>query len=170
VEAATQRCARPSGASLQLLHAGRRIRCVYQAVAVSIVRWTEPHFKSELTPVKVERHDRKQERKKELEDAYAIVNERDRNLCWVTGAHLDPAAVDPRNRREHHHLKGRRVRPEWVTRPERIILVSALAHDLITKGWIAVEGTDARKPIFFHYTELAKSKPIVIKRRNVRAE
>lgn len=129
--------------------------------------WDRPMFKHDLTPVKVERHNRKAARKLALEEAYAVVDKRDQNICWVTGAHLSPGAADPKVRREHHHLKGRRVRPEWVTQPERIILVSALAHDLITKGWIAVEGTDARRQLFFHYTDLAKSRPIVIKRRNL---
>lgn len=119
------------------------------------------------TPVSVQRHDRKKARKLALEEAYEAVNKRDGNVCWVTGRRLDPSAPNAADRREHHHLKGRRVRPEWREKPERIILVSALAHDLITKGWIAVEGDDARKPIFFHYTELAKSRPVQIQRKNM---
>jgi hypothetical protein len=130
-------------------------------------RFTKPAFKHDETPVKVERHNKRAAKKLALEDAYAIVDKRDGNTCWVTSVYLEPAAVDPKFRREHHHLKGRRVEPSWVTKPERIILVSALAHDLITKGWIAVEGVDARKPIFFTWTALAKSKPLVIKRRNM---
>jgi hypothetical protein len=40
--------------------------------------------------------------------------------------------------------------------------VAAEAHELITRGWIAVEGTDARKPLFFHWTALAKTTPFEI--------
>lgn len=127
-------------------------------------------FKHEMVPVKVARIKRKQDRAAELDKAYEAVNLRDQNWCWVTGAYLQPTAIDAAQRREHHHLKGRRVQPSWVTKPERIILVSALAHDLITKGWILVEGTDARKPIFFHWAPFVKPsmKVLVIKRRNVR--
>jgi hypothetical protein len=135
---------------------------------MSLVQWKrgESHFKSADTPVKVQRHDRKKAREEALEKAYAVVNNRDHNTCRATGRRLDPAAIDPAFRREHHHLKGRNVRPDWRDKPERICLVSALAHDLITKGWIDVEGTDARKPLFFHYTALAKSRPIQLKRHN----
>jgi hypothetical protein len=94
-----------------------------------------------------------------LRDAYADVDRRDAGYCWVTGQYSSPHCPDPRYRREHHHLKGRRVRPDWVFRPERIITVTKEVHDYITAGWIAVEGCDARKPLFFHWTELAKRKP-----------
>jgi hypothetical protein len=124
-------------------------------------------WKHDITPSVVERHERRKQRQQALEDAYKAVDVRDGNRCWVTGQHLDPSAVDPASRREHHHLVPRsrsKARREDVN---NIILVSALAHSLITKGWIAVEGEDARKPIFFHYTELAKSRPLIIKRRNM---
>ena len=107
--------------------------------------------KFEEVPAKIARHQRKVAKEKELEDAYEVVNQRDGNVCWVSGEYLQPGAVEAKSRREHHHLKGRRVRPEWVTKPERIILVSALVHDLITRGLIEVEGDDARKPLFFHW-------------------
>lgn len=133
---------------------------------MSLVRWTEPHFKSDLVPGSVQRHNRKKARQEALEKAYEAVNERDGNKCRVTGTPLSASAVDPAHRREHHHLRGRRVRPEWRERPERICLVSKLAHDLITAGWIEVEGDDARKVLCFHWTSLAKSKPLIIKRHN----
>jgi hypothetical protein len=65
-------------------------------------------------------------------------------------------------------LRGRRVRPDWRDKPERICLVSAFVHDLITNGWITVEGTNANQPLFFHWNdEFAKGKrPIVLKRHN----
>lgn len=130
----------------------------------------KPQWKHELTPVKVERHQRRKAKAEALVDAYAKVDKRDHGSCWVTGRVLSPSAVEPAHRREHHHLKGRRVEPSWVTKPERIITVSALAHDLITRGWIVVEGTDARKPIFFHWASFVKpeQKVLVIKRRTVR--
>lgn len=126
-------------------------------------------FKSDLTPVKVERHNRRQAKQKALEDVYKRVDARDRNTCRVTGRSLTAGAVDSGSRREHHHLVQRSRSRARRADEHNIILVSALAHDLITRGWIAVEGTDARKALFFHWTALAKSKPIVIKRANPRS-
>lgn len=133
---------------------------------MSLVRWTEPHFKSDEAPLSVQRQDKRKARQECLEAAYAVVNKRDGNRCRVTGKPLDPAATDPAHRREHHHIAGRRVRPEWREDPDRIILVSRVAHELIERGWIDVEGDDASQPLFFHYTPLAKSRPIVIQRHN----
>lgn len=139
---------------------------------MSFVRWTAPHQKWDETPGVVQRSDRKREKEKQLAEAYAVVDKRDQNRCRATGATLAPAAVDPKQRREHHHLRGRRVRPDWIYRPERICLVSAFVHDLITRGWIEVEGTDARKPLFFSWNDdIAKGRrPLVIKRHNPRGE
>lgn len=126
--------------------------------------------KSAEAPLSVQRLGKRKARQEALEAAYAVVDKRDGNRCRVTGKHLDAAAVDPSHRREHHHLRGRRVRPDWRERPERICLVSRLAHDLITNGWIDVEGDDARKPLFFSWTALAKSRPLQIKRWNPRGK
>lgn len=113
----------------------------------------------------IERKAKKLANAQKLADAYAEVDKRDQSICWVTGKFLTPGAVSPEDRREHHHLKGRRVRPEWVYRPERIITVSALAHALIEGAFIDVEGDDARKPVFFHWNAAAmkgQPKPLVI--------
>lgn len=120
-------------------------------------------FKHDMEPRAVSRRKRRAADEKALREAYADVDAREAGYCQVTGRYTQPGHVDARIRREHHHLKGRRVRPEWVTRSERIILVTAEVHRLITLGWIAVEGCDARKPLFFHWTSLAKSKPFEIK-------
>jgi len=119
------------------------------------------------TPRAVTKHRKRVEADAELQQAYADVDVRDAGYCWITGRYTVPGAVDPRQRREHHHLKGRNVKPEWVTKPERIITVCAEAHSLITQGWIVVEGTDARKPIFFHYAAHVKPsmRPFVIRSR-----
>lgn len=116
-------------------------------------------------PSVVQRYRKRVDETAALKQAYADVDIRDGGICWVTGRYTQPGAVDPRNRREHHHLKGRNVMPSWVTKPERIITVSREAHALITAGWIVVEGTDARRPIFFHYANFVKphQKPFVIK-------
>jgi hypothetical protein len=123
-------------------------------------------FKHDMEPRAVSRRKRRAADEKALADAYADVDARDAGYCLVTGRYTQPGAVDARVRREHHHLKGRNVKPEWVTRPERIITVAAEVHELITLGWIAVEGTDARKVLRFHWTELAKGKrPFEIRAR-----
>jgi hypothetical protein len=137
---------------------------------MSLVRWTEPHFKSDLTPVKVERHDRRKARQEALDAAYRAVEIRDKGICWVTGRHLTAGAIDPANRREHHHLVKRSQSKALRERPMNIILVSALAHDLIERGWILIEGKRADRPIFFHWHPDAKSRPLVIRRRNLHAE
>lgn len=137
-------------------------------------RWPkgETRFKAAEEPRVVTRAKRKRAAEQSLEDAYALVDLRDKSICWVTGRHTHPKAVSASLRREHHHLKGRRVMPEWVHRPERILTVCAEAHQLITLGWIVVEGTDARRPVFFHYAPFVKpeQKTLVIKRKNVRPE
>jgi hypothetical protein len=122
--------------------------------------------KSELEPGVISRRKRRAEESKALTEAYAEVDARDAGICQVTGRYTQPGAIDPRVRREHHHLRGRNVRPEWVTKAEHIVLVCAEAHQLITMGWIAVEGTDARKPLRFHWTDLCKGRrPFEIRAR-----
>jgi hypothetical protein len=117
-------------------------------------------FKHDAVPASIERKVRKAEAAKDLADAYAEVDRRDGSICWVTGAFTGGVGDLAR---EHHHLKGRNVKPEWVTKPERIITVTRLAHRLITLGWIVVEGTDARKPIRFHWAAFVKPEQRVIR-------
>lgn len=132
---------------------------------VVVVMAFHPQPKGE--PGLITRHRRKVAAEAALKQAYADVDLRDGGRCWITGRYADPSSPDPRFRREHHHLKGRNVRPEWVTKPERIITVAREAHLLINAGYIVVEGTDARKPIFFHWREGLKAdqKPFVIRGR-----
>jgi hypothetical protein len=141
---------------------------------MSLVRWQpgETHFKHQDTPGVVARHSKKKARDERLQEAYAAVDTRDQNRCRATGHLLHPGSVDPKFRREHHHLRGRRVRPDWREKPERICLVSKAVHDLINIGWIDCEGTDARKTLFFHYTPLApvKKRILVLKRHTPREE
>lgn len=113
-------------------------------------------FKHAQVPKAVAKHHKKKAQEKALDDAYAIVNQRDGNKCRVTGEKLSPTALEPKHRREHHHLKGRNVRPEWATEANRIVLVSKLAHDLITNGWIVCEGEDATKALRFHWADHVK--------------
>lgn len=127
------------------------------------VRWSKAQQKADLTPVSVERDTKKKDRQKRLDAAYEVVNRRDGNTCRATGLPLSPTASDYKRRREHHHLKGRRVKPEWREKAERICLVSKAVHDLINLGWIEVEGDDARRRLFFHYTLAAKSRPVRLK-------
>ena len=112
-----------------------------------------PNFKPAKGSGRLDRHERRKSDEQALLDAYAEVDLRDASICAVTGRFTKAGAPDARVRREHHHLKGRNVRPEWVTVPKRIITVCKEAHDLITGGFIEVEGTDATKPIFFHWRE-----------------
>jgi hypothetical protein len=115
-------------------------------------------LKANIEPGVVSRRKRRAQDAQALQEAYSDVDKREGGFCQVTGRYTLPGAPDARVRREHHHLKGRNVKPEWVTRPERIALVCAEAHALITAGWIAVEGTDARRVLRFHWTELVRGR------------
>lgn len=104
---------------------------------------------------RLDRKARKAAEEQALADAYELVNARDANTCRVTGRFLQPGAVMAEVRREHHHLQPRSVAPEREADPSNIILICAEAHQLITGRFIDVEGTDATKPIFFHWNEEA---------------
>lgn len=117
-----------------------------------------PNWKPEKGSGKLARHARRVAEEQRLRDAYAEVDARDQSICAVTGRFLLPGAVMADCRREHHHLKGRRVRPDWVYKAERIITVSALAHELIEGGFIDVEGEDARQAIFYHWSAAMKGR------------
>jgi hypothetical protein len=130
------------------------------------------NFKPPKGSGRLARHERRTEDAQALADAYAEVDLRDQSICAVTGRFTKAGAPDARVRREHHHLKGRNVRPDWVNVPKRIITVCAEAHDLITGGFIQVEGRDATKPIFFHWSEemmRGRKKPFAIVGKRNRA-
>ena len=103
------------------------------------------------TALVVVRRRRRTRRGRALRLAYAAVDLRDESVCWVTGITLTADADDLRYRREHHHLAGRRVRPEWVNDPHHIITVSAAVHALITSKRLRVHGLDARESITFSW-------------------
>ena len=121
--------------------------------------------KWQTVPRSVAKHDRKAAQAKALEEAYEVVNKRDGNVCRVTGEYLQPGAVEAKYRREHHHLVPRSRAKGLVAEPSNIVLVSALAHELLTRGWIDCEGTDASGVLRFHWTALATSHPFKIKSR-----
>lgn len=97
------------------------------------------------------RQRRRSRRSSALRRAYRIVDARDESVCWVTGIVLTAGHGNQRYCREHHHLAGRRVRPEWAHNPDRIITVSAYIHGLITSKWLRVHGDDARLLISFSW-------------------
>lgn len=111
------------------------------------------NFKPPKGSGRFERRARRADEDKRLVDAYAEVDRRHGPVCAVTGVHFRCDSPDPRFTRHHHHLKGRRVRPDWKYKAERIIPVTSEVHDLIEGGFIVVEGDDARKPMFFHWDE-----------------
>jgi hypothetical protein len=134
--------------------------------------WSGPHPKPAKGSGRLARAERRAAEEKALADAYDVVNVRDGNQCRVTGRFLQAGAVDGRVRREHHHLVPRSLAPERVADPNNILLVCAEAHELITGRFIEVEGTDASRPVFFHWNEelmRGRVKPfrIVSKRSSV---
>ena len=98
-------------------------------------------------PSVLAKHARLTQQERKLSQAYAEVNERDGNRCRVTGVRLYAVSSNDKTRREHHHLQGRCVRPEWLTRPRRIVLVSAFVHRLLTAYALVPDQVDAKKPI-----------------------
>lgn len=114
----------------------------------------------------IEKATKRREAAAALDDAYADVDARDAGICWITGRYTQPGAVDPRVRREHHHLRGRNVMPEYLTDPARIVTLCAEAHSLVTLGLIVAEGDDARKTLRWHWNGVPLEKrPFVIKSR-----
>ena len=79
-----------------------------------------------------------------LKRAYRDVEEREGNRCQVTGVTLVPKTENFNRLREHHHIRGRNVRPEWVHDPVRIVLCSKFIHDLFTAKKLLIDGDDAR--------------------------
>lgn len=94
---------------------------------------------------------RRKTNKQRLEDAYKEVDRRDGNLSRVSGCYLLASSADNRQRREHHHLRGRNVRPDWKYAPERILLCSSFEHGLLEGDAILYEGDDARERIVFFW-------------------
>jgi hypothetical protein len=82
-----------------------------------------------------------------LAKAYAEVDAREDNVCQVSGVKLSPAARDTKRLREHHHIKGRNVKPEWVYESRRIVLCSKFVHDLFTGKALLLDSTDATQPL-----------------------
>jgi hypothetical protein len=119
-------------------------------------------FKHDLPLASDERRQRRLAREQRLDDAYAKVDTRDKGVSWVTGRATVKGSPDARNRRERHHLRGRRVMPEWKYDPDHIITVTAEEHALITNGKLDVEGDDATKPIFFHWNCAPTYRPFEI--------
>lgn len=120
-------------------------------------------------PAMLERRTRKLDKAKLLAEAYAEVDRLDQGICWVTGRTTSPASSDAKTAREHHHLAGRRVRPEWRHDPARIITVCREAHQLITLGKIDVEGLHRKRALFFHWNLAPKYRPFEIQPKRVRA-
>lgn len=104
----------------------------------------------------IRRHVKRRDKDQALEDAYAVVDARDAFYCRVTGRYTQSGAVDPRVRREHHHLSGRNVAPQDRANPGRIITTCAEAHQLLTAKLILVEGDDANGRLIFHWSDDVK--------------
>lgn len=111
------------------------------------------HPQPKPEPRVITRHKRRVAEDAALTEAYAVVDARDAGYCWVTGRYTQPGHPDARVRREHNHLRGRNVMPEWVNDPDHIITVCVEAHRLITAEKIIVEGDDVRQAIRFHWRE-----------------
>lgn len=86
-----------------------------------------------------------------IDAAYADVDLRDGPYSRVSGRYTQPGAVDPRVRREHHHIRPRGTHPELIAEPRNIFVCTAEEHQLIHAGALVVEGTDASRVLRFHW-------------------
>jgi hypothetical protein len=118
-----------------------------------------PNWKPARGSGRLRRQARKAEDEQAMAEAYEVVNVRDGNQCRVTGRFVHAGAVDARVRREHHHIRPRSLAPELVAEPNNILLVCAEAHDLITGGFLEVEGKNASRAVFFHWSKLMGNRP-----------
>ena len=110
------------------------------------------------------RHRKRVDAEAALRQAYADVDLRDGGFYWVTGRYTQSGAVDPRVRREHHHLVSRSRSRGRRADVHNIITCTAEAHALIEAGLIHVQGTDARKRLVFTWNGVApKDRPFHIK-------
>jgi hypothetical protein len=110
---------------------------------------------SKPLPSVVTKGRRRKDAESALDAAYAEVDRRDGPTCRVTGRYTQPGAVDPRVRREHHHLEPRSLAKQRIADPKNIVVVCKEAHDLFKAGWLVSEGDNANKPVRFHWTALA---------------
>lgn len=118
-----------------------------------------PYFafaKDRMVPRVLDKHRIDRAADAKLLAAYRKVNAREDNKCQVTGVTLTPNSRNPKTLREHHHIKGRNLKPEWVTDPKRIILVSRHIHEFLTGNVLLVIGTDARTCRFSWNRNLVK--------------
>lgn len=98
------------------------------------------------------RQTRKAEKQTAEDRCRDAVWKREKNLDRATGKPLTRGAVNPDERGEVHHLKGRRVKPEWRTDPRHQVLLSATLHQLSeARGGklLQIVGTDAVKALTF---------------------
>jgi hypothetical protein len=102
-----------------------------------------PKVKPTDKPKPLRKQAKQTEHDRKLQAAYRKVEKRENNRCQVTGVELTPFHRDERRCREHHHIKGRNVKPEWVYEPKRIVLCSKKIHDMFTANVLEVIGTDA---------------------------
>lgn len=123
---------------------------------------------SKGTPGPIARRQRRAEKDKKLEEAYAEVDLRDGGFCHVTGWYTQPGAIDHRARREHHHIQSRSTYPERIYDVTNIITTCALAHWLIENGKIVVEGVSTLQPVRFHWAAHVPQSERVIKIRSRR--
>lgn len=106
-----------------------------------------------VRPKGLVRHEKGVAKDAALAAAYRKVEIREDNRCRVTGVELLASCRSDKLRREHHHLVGRNVKPEWRHKAERIILVSAYVHGFLESSALLAHGTDARKPITFSWNK-----------------
>ena len=101
----------------------------------------------------IRRHQKRRDKEQALADAYAVVDQRDQGYCRVTGRYTQPGAVDPRFRREHHHLSWRNVAPQDVANASRIITTCAEVQQLLHAKVLLYEGENAHERLIFFWDE-----------------
>lgn len=106
-----------------------------------------------------EKQRRRAEEAKAMRDCYRTVDLRDQMRCRVTGVSVNPYAVDPLERGEHHHLQFRSRGGQHTT--DNVCLISAKTHQLIHDGKLKLEGdADQRDPLTRKLNGIAVSRAV----------
>jgi hypothetical protein len=89
-------------------------------------------FKHQIVvPVQLERHRKQAKKKSALDRCYEKVDDRDGEVCQVTGVPLKAGHLDPKRRLTRDHLKPRSTGPEDRAHHDNVLTVSDFIHSLL---------------------------------------
>lgn len=118
---------------------------------MGLARWTEPHFKHDVTPRVVEKKTKAKAEFIEWRRTCKAVDDRDKKRCQVTGVALSAGAVDGWLALERHHLEARSRARSRRYNAHNVWTISRAVHQLCHAGALLIfdkrgkPATDVRK-------------------------